>query len=247
MEIYLYALISTLVVSAISLVGVFTISLNERVLRKYLFLLISLAAGALIGDAFLHLIPEAFEVSSPEYVALAVMAGIMLFFVLEKVLHWHHHGEDTHNHDVHPTGRMMLVSDGVHNLIDGIVIGASYFVSIEAGIATTIAVMLHEIPQEFGDFGVLIHAGYTRARALWFNFLSALTAVVGVGLVFILGATAESFLATLVPLAAGGFIYIALSDLVPEMHKTRHLPHSILQILAIVAGIAAMVALLALE
>ena len=247
--IYLYSFLSVIAVSFISLIGVFTLAIKEHVLRKYIFLLVSLAVGALLGDTFIHLIPEAFaNINNATYAAIAILGGIFVFFVLEKVLHWHHHalGEEKEE-TIHPTGRMILISDSVHNFIDGLIIAASYLLSIEVGIATTLAVMLHEIPQEMGDFGVLIHSGYTKIQALWFNFLTALTAIAGV-LVVLLANSASVFLSIwLVPFAAGGFIYIAMSDLVPELHKTKHPGHSFLQFIAILVGVVAMLALLIIE
>lgn len=250
MAVYFYSIASVLVVSLISLIGIFTLSLSETILKKYLFALVSLAVGALLGDAFVHLIPEAFErISDPTSLSLAVIAGILIFFILEKILHWHHHDleEDNHNHAPHPLGKLVLISDGVHNFIDGLIIGASYMVSIEVGIATTIAVILHEIPQEIGDFGVLLHAGYTKAKALWLNFASALLAVAGALVVLFLGNSVEKFSLWLIPITAGGFIYIAMSDLIPELHKTKVLRYSTVQLISIVLGVLAMVALLALE
>lgn len=249
MSIYIYSIASVLVVSLISIIGVFTLSLKEQVLRKYVFLIISLAVGALVGDAFIHLIPEAFEeATNPVHASLAIVAGILIFFVLEKILHWHHHETgDEADPSIHPTGRMILVSDGVHNFIDGLIIGVSYMVSVEVGIATTIAIILHEIPQEIGDFGVLIHSGYSAGRAIFLNFLSALTALLGTVIALVVGSTTETFALWLVPLAAGGFIYVAMADLIPEIHKTKHFPHSIMQFVAILVGVLAMLTLLLVE
>src|SRR3989338_2773819 len=172
-SIALYAFVSVFVVSLISLVGLFAISINESALRKWILVLVSLAVGALFVDAIIHLIPEALhESTNTTLTSLLIIGGILAFFALEKFLHWHHsHGhefnEEKHldgtiqnvkeNH-VRPLGYLILISDGVHNFIDGIIIAASYFISIEVGIATTIAVILHEIPQEIGDFGVLINS-----------------------------------------------------------------------------------------
>lgn len=245
---YFYALVSVCVVSLISLAGVFALSLKEHLLRKYMFIFISLAVGALLGDAFVHLIPEAMEGALPSaLVSILIIFGILIFFTLEKFLHWHHHGDDQHEADIHPVGQLALFSDGIHNLIDGIIIGVSFIASIPLGIATTIAVVLHEIPQEVGDFSVLLHAGYSRNRALWLNFLSALTAVAGVFIAFILQETGEHVIAWILPIAAGGFIYIAVADLIPELHKSKQVKHSVLQIIAVAVGVAAMLGLLFLE
>ena len=249
LPIYFYSIASVVVVSLISFVGVFTLSLKEHILKKYIFILVSLAVGALLGDAFIHLIPKSFEtISNATYVSMAVIIGILIFFMIEKFLHWHHHARGEENNEtIHPTGRMIVISDGVHNFIDGLIIGASYLISIEVGIATTIAVILHEIPQEIGDFGVLINSGYTTTRALWLNFLSALTAVAGVLVALSLSGVSEFLTIWLVPFAAGGFIYIAMSDLMPELHKTKSIKQSILQLASVLIGIVAMLLLLAVE
>lgn len=245
---YVYALVGVLFVSLVSLAGVFTLSIREDKIKKYVFILVSLAVGALLGDAFIHLIPEAFESSeNPTMVSLLIIAGILAFFVLEKFLHWHHHGEDTEETHVHPVGKLVLFSDGVHNFIDGIIIGTSFLASTSLGVATTIAVILHEIPQEIGDFAVLLHSGYTRKRALWLNFLSALMAVLGTVVAFLFGNLAETFSVMVLPLAAGGFIYIAVADLIPELHKTKVVKHSILQFGSLLIGVLLMFALLLVE
>lgn len=245
----LFALGSVLIVGALSLIGIFTLSLKDSLLKGATFILVGVATGALLGDAFIHLIPEAFEgATNPVILSLTIIGGMLIFFVLEKFLHWHHHqGLEASEPEVHPVGKMILVSDGVHNFVDGLIIAASYLVSIEVGIATTLAVILHEIPQEIGDFGVLLHAGYSKMKALWLNFLSALFAVLGAAVALLLGGATEVFTAWLVPLAAGGFIYIALTDLIPELHKTTSVRHSLLQLLAIIVGVLAMVAILLLE
>lgn len=245
---YIYALASVLITSCISLVGVFAISIKYKNLQKYIFIFVSLAVGSLLGDAFIHLIPEAFESSSnPIYTSVLIIFGIIIFFVLEKFFHWHHHGEDKNEPHVHPVGKLLLLSDGIHNAIDGLVIGASFIVSIPIGIATTIAVILHEIPQEIGDFMVLLHVGYQKKRALWLNFLSALSAVLGTIFAFVLGQSGEGFITWILPVTAGGFIYIAVADLIPELHKTKEIKHSIPQIIVVILGVLMMLALLLVE
>ncbi len=245
----LYSLGAVALVSLISLIGVVTLSLKGKFLNASVFALVSLAVGALLGDVFIHLIPEAYaETVNPTLTSLLIIGGILIFFVLEKFLHWHHHhGLEASEPAVHPVGKIVIVSDGVHNFIDGLIIAGSFLVSTEVGIATTIAVILHEIPQELGDFGVLIHAGYSRLKALWLNFLSSLAAVAGAITALFLGNMTEVFTTILVPLAAGGFIYIALTDLIPELHKTKTVRHSVIQLVMILVGVLTMVALLALE
>lgn len=247
-EIVAYGLGSVIVVSLISLVGVLTLSLRSDLLERVLIYLVSFAAGALFGDAFIHLLPEIVEKTGFKLnVSLYILLGIIVFFVLEKVIHWHHFHMPHSEEQTHPFTIMILIGDVVHNFIDGLIIGASYIVSIPVGIATTIAVILHEIPQEIGDFGVLLHGGFSRGRALLFNFLSALTAVLGLLVSIILIGLISEVTVFLIPFAAGGFIYIAGSDLIPELHKSVRISDSILQLVSFLLGIAIMMALLMLE
>jgi zinc and cadmium transporter len=245
---YLYAFISVIIVSLVSLVGVFSLSVKDEILKKYINFFISLAIGALLGDAFIHIIPEAFKSNlGANLSSILIIAGILLFFVIEKFVHWHHHGEDKDEEHIHPVGKLILFTDGFHNLIDGAIIGASFLVSIPVGIATTLAVILHEIPQEIGDFAVLIHAGYTKKRALWLNFISALASVLGLIIVFIFGNIVNNVALWFIPIAAGGFIYIAVADLIPELHKTKEVKYSLMQLGIIILGVLSMLALLFLE
>jgi len=245
---YVYAFISVIIVSLVSLIGVFSLSIKEEIIKKYVRIFIALAVGALLGDAFIHLIPEAFEkISNTNIVSILIIIGIIIFFIIEKFLHWHHHGEDKEQTHIHPVGKLILFTDGFHNLIDGIIIGASFLISIPIGIATTIAVVLHEIPQEIGDFAVLLHAGYTKKRAILFNFLSALMAILGLVLALIFSNITETFILWILPIAAGGFIYIAVADLIPELQKTKKVKYSMFQFLTILIGILAMVSLTLLE
>lgn len=239
------------VVSLASLIGIATLFLREDSLKRALFILIALAAGALLGNAFIHLIPEAFAKADPTLVAVVVLAGILSFFLLEKFLRWHHsHGDEEFHPDhakIHPLGRLVLISDALHNIVDGVAIGAAFLVSTEIGIATAIAIALHEIPQEIGDFGLLIHSGFSRLQALFVNFLSALTAFVGLGLAFLLADANETLIPLIAAFAAGNFIYIALADIIPELQKISDVRRSMVQFAVIVLGIIAMVGLLGLE
>ncbi len=251
MEPIIGSIIAVSAVSLVSLVGMATLSLQQDALRKGLFLLVALAAGALIGDAFIHLIPEAFAEAGTNEVAIAILAGILSFFLLEKFLHWHHsHGDEEFSPEhgkIHPLGSLVLVSDGIHNFVDGLAIGAAFMVSPEIGIATTIAIALHEIPQEIGDFGLLLHAGFSRTKALLMNFLSALTAFLGLAVAFWIGGTFESLIPLIAAFTAGMFIYLALADLVPELQKTKQMGRSFLQVAVIIGGIALMFGLTAFE
>lgn len=240
----LYAIASVGLVSVVSLIGILTISVGEQRLRSMLFVLVSFAAGAMFGDAFIHLLPEAFQ-NSPRTSepALAVLGGILSFFALEKFLRWGHRHPLDSSRAIHPLGYLNLIADGVHNLIDGMIIGASYLVSLPIGVATTLAVIFHEIPQEIGDFGILIHSGFTRRRALLFNFLSASLAMLGTLVALLVGSSLEEFSAVMLPFTAGGFIYIAGCDLVPELHKEVSPPKSIVQLGSMTAGIGLMLLL----
>ena len=243
--IWLYTISSVIAVSLISLVGVFTLSIKADNLKKILIYMISLSAGTLIGDAFIHLLPEAVEKEGfTKAVSLYIISGIVIFFIIEKIVCWRHcHLPITKEHK-HPFAWMNLFGDSVHNFIYGLVIGASYFVSIPVGIATTIAVIFHEIPQEIGDFGVLLHSGFSIKKAILLNFITALTAILGAIIVLVIGQHAENATLFLVPFATGGFIYIASADLIPELHKETTIKKSILQLLFFVIGILIMLALL---
>lgn len=245
---WMYALAAVALVSLVSFVGLFTLSLREGVLRRTVFVLVGLAVGTLLGDAFIHLIPEALASGLSETaVGTALMGGVIVFFILEKLLSWHHsHGahEETHQtiaaHDHGPKtlGPLVLIADFVHNMLDGIIIGAGFLLGVEVGIATTVAVVIHEIPQEIADFGLLVHSGWSRGKALLWNFLSAVSAFIGLALVFLLGQTVESFVPLAAAVTAGAFIYIAGSDLVPELQKTAGLRKTLLQLVSIACGFA---------
>jgi zinc and cadmium transporter len=231
----LYALVSTFIVSLISLVGIFTLAIKEEFLHKLLFSLIGFSAGALIGGAFLHLLPEALEKAASTTVFSSLILGIVLFFLMEKYFYWRHCHEG--KCDIHAFTYLNLVGDGVHNFIDGMVVVAGYMVSFKLGVITTIAIILHEIPQELGDFGVLVYGGFSKKKALFFNFLSALMAMLGAVVGYIISSFVNTFTTFLLSLTAGGFIYIATSDLIPEIHKEKDVKRSSSAFLAFLCGI----------
>lgn len=210
---------STLIISLLSLAGVFTLVLKEKALHQILLLLVGFSAGALAGGAFLHLLPESLEQLPPGATFLYALLGFSLFFLMERLFYWRHCHEG--KCDVHAFTYLNLFGDGLHNFIDGLVIAASFIVSVPLGIATSIAVASHEIPQEIGDFGVLIYGGFSKYKALLFNLLSALTAVLGGVIGFYLSSAISGLAVALLPITAGGFIYIAASDLIPELHKEK--------------------------
>lgn len=242
LTIYAYTIISVLIVSAISGIGVITYLFNDKALKKITLLLVALSTGTLLGDAFLHLIPEAVE-NKNSGIWFGILAGIIIFFILEKIIHWRHcHIQTSENHP-HPLGTMNLIGDSLHNFIDGVIIAGSFMVSLPLGIATSIAVIAHEIPQEISDFGVLIHAGYSKKRALAFNFLTALFALAGALLTLLIGQKLNNISDLVIPFTAGGFIYIATSDLIPELKKETNLLPSLNQLIFILAGIGLMLLL----
>jgi zinc and cadmium transporter len=235
-------------VSLLSLLGIAFISVSEEKLKQSIFVMVSLAVGGLFGDAFIHLLPESFEkLGSKLEASLYVLAGIFAFFVLEKFLRWRHQHVLESDHSIHPVGYMNLLADGAHNFIDGAIIGASYEISLHVGIATTLAVIFHEIPHELGNFFVLLYAGFTKMKALFFNFLSALFAILGTVISLLVGSSVADFSTVMLPLAAGGFIYIAGSDLVPELNKESTLGKSLVQMIAIGMGVGLMLILGMLE
>ncbi len=239
MNALLWALSATIIVSLIAFVGVVTLAIKDKLLNKILLLLVGFSAGALMGGAFLHLIPESAEGSSLISVGLFVLVGFASFFIIERFLYWHH-CHKTGKCEVHMFTYMNLMGDAIHNFIDGLIIAASFVVSIPLGIATTIAVIAHEIPQELGDFGVLVYGGFSKLKALFFNFLTELTAILGAIIGFFLSSSLEGFIPFLLPFAAGGFIYIAASDLVPELHKEADIKRAILSFVFFLIGIAFM-------
>lgn len=246
----LYTIISVVIVSLVSMVGVLTLSLGQKKLHKMLLVLVSLSAGTLLGDAFIHILPEVVEEQGfTLVVSLLILVGVLIFFILEKSIHAHHYGtEEAHQASQKPhLGSLILLGDGLHNFLDGLAIAGSYLISVPVGVATTIAVVMHEIPQEIADFGVLLYAGFSKAKALWYNFLSALAAVAGAAIGLLLGTRIESAVWFILPFTVGGFLYISCSSLIPELHKECGWKESLWQILAFIAGIAIMVALLLLE
>jgi zinc and cadmium transporter len=223
--------------SAIALVGSVTLLLREQTLQRILLPLVAFAAGTLLGGALLHMIPGAIEQSGAKVaVFLWVLAGFAAFFALEQLLHWHHCHRAISACERRPLTYLVLIGDGVHNLLGGLAVGGAFIVDPRLGISAWLAAAAHEIPQELGDFGVLVHGGWDKARALIYNVASALTFLVG-GLL----AWAASFtidVTFLLPFAAGNFIYIAASDLVPEVNKQRTLRENLLHLGALVAGMA---------
>jgi len=241
-NIWLYSLLSVSIVSFLSFVGVLFLGFKPNFLQKIIFVLVSFAVGAMFGSAFFHLIPEVFE-NTPQKLnaSILIVSGIIAFFTLEKFLHWHHNHKFSENEEkIKPLGILSLTAGSFHNFIDGVLIGSAFIVDINLGIATTLAIVLHEIPQEIGDFGILIHSGFKVGKALLLNFLSACFSILGAVLAILLGNMIAGLQYFIIAFAAGGFIYLAGSDLIPELHKNNKLGESIIQLISITLGLVMM-------
>ena len=226
-------LIAVFVVSIISLVGI--LFLMNKILKKALFYMVAFSAGALLGAAFLDLLPEVLKSGFKQSTSIFILIGMLSFFIIEKFLHWHHH--HTGGKEIHAFAYLDLIGDGVHNFTDGVIIAISFMNSTSLGIVTKIAVVAHEIPQEIGDFALLIYGGFSVARANFFNFLTALTAFLGALLAYFYSGYIQNSNAYMTAFAVGGFIYIASSDLIPEIHKEKNLKKSFFQLLFLVIGV----------
>lgn len=258
--VWTYTLAAVFAVSAVSLAGAFLLTLRPKTLDDNLHVLVSFAVGALFGDAFIHLLPEAFErAENPLPVSLLVLLGIFLFLILERLILWRHGNGHGHGHEqgghghshgqggTRPVAVLNLIGDGAHNLADGLIIGASFTVSPALGVTTTLAVLLHEIPQELGDFGILVHGGMSHGRALRFNVLSAACAFAGAVISLIAGPHLAGYSEAMLPVTAGGFIYLAGSTLIPDLLSHVQPKDFLKELAAMIAGIAIMVALTWLE
>ena len=234
-------LASVTAVSLVSFIGVFFMGLKEAVVGRILMALVGFASGSLLGAVFFDLIPEAAETG--QAIWIYIVAGILIFFVMEKFLYWRHCHDE--NCEVHNFAYLNIIGDGIHNFIDGMLIAAGFLTSASLGFTTTLAVMFHEIPQELGDYGVLLYGGFGSRKALAYNFLSAITAIAGALITYLLveGSKAQILAELLVPFAAGGFIYIATTDLMPELHKRTQVKDSVIQLVALLLGIALMFSL----
>ncbi|MCX6772917.1 MAG: ZIP family metal transporter [Candidatus Micrarchaeota archaeon] len=233
-------IIATVAISLLSLLGVSLFFFGKKNLEFIMFFLISFSTGVLFGAALFDLLPESMSGITPELALEICFVGIVITFALEKIIHWHHHQESDHRGHKHekPLGMLTLVGDGFHNFFDGVAIAASFMVSPALGATTTVAVALHEIPHEIGDFGLLLYAGYSKNKAIFYNFLSGLTAIAG-GLAFYFFAGGVQHIeAYALAFTAGTFIYIAGANLLPELHKETKMKNSIMQMVFILLGAA---------
>lgn len=243
---FLLALLAGFGVSLMAFVGFGSLLLAKKILSKILAIVVAFAAGGLLGGAFFHLLPESIELGGPTFEL--TLFGILIFFTLDSLL-WIYHCHGGHQlHDAShgigscptptkPVGLLNLVGDAVHNFTDGILLASAFLVSPALGFATTVAIALHEIPQEVGDFGILIHSGYDRRKALWLNFLVALTILLGVIVTFVAGTRIVGLTAYTIPFAAGGFIYMACTNLLSEVKEEPSLKKRLIQTGALLVGL----------
>lgn len=234
----LYILIALFLgsIGSVALAGLM-LTLNMQKLETVSTYLMYLAGGTLLGAAFLGMIPKAISMSEPALILQTVMFGILFFFILEKIILWRSCRNKNCERHMHAAAPIILIGDAFHNAIDGVVIAASFLTSTELGIFVTLSVVLHEIPQELGDFGILIKSGLSRSKAFWFNALSGATAIVaGVAAYYTLDSI-KSMIPYTLAFSASSFLYIALADLIPEMHRKTSFKASISQVLLIILGI----------
>lgn len=242
---FLYILIATLSISLFSLVGVFTISKKSFSMDKILLSLVGLSTGTLLGGAFFHLLPEAAETLDSDSLYLIVVIAFVLFFFVEKIFHWRHCHDGVC--DEHAFGYMNLIGDGIHNFIDGLIIAGAFMTSVPLGITTALALAFHEIPQEISDFGVLLYSGFSRKKAIILNFVVAATSILGGIVGYFLSSRFDTVLGFFLPFAAGGFIYVATSDLIPEIRDEMDKKRSFYAIALFIVGLIFMYAVKFLE
>ncbi|MBI4136459.1 ZIP family metal transporter [Candidatus Roizmanbacteria bacterium] len=229
-------------ISLISLIGAFTLFRKKLSSDQWTAILVSFAAGVMLGASFFDILPEAFEELAIPNVLLWVLVGIVVSFLLERFLLWYHH-HHTDRHKVEPSAYLVLFGDIIHNMVDGIAISAAFLVNPSIGFTTTLAIAAHEIPQELADFSILIHAGMEKKKALLYNFLTALTAILGAIVGYLFLSTFETLIPIALSFTAGMFIYIALADLVPDLHYSKGSYLNIAQSLPFVVGILLMLSL----
>jgi zinc and cadmium transporter len=235
---FTWALGAVIAVSLVSFVGALSLAIREQALHKLLNYFVSFAAGAMLGVAFLDILPEAVQIATIPSIAFYALLGLVVFYILERFLYWYHcHGGKCESHGA--LGPLVLLGDGIHNFLDGLIIGTAFIVNIPLGVITTLAVVLHEIPQELGDFGALIYSGFSKGKALFYNFLSALTAVLGAVVAFVASNQATSFTAVLLPISFGGFLFIGTRMLFDLHHESRF-GRALLQLVFLLIGISLM-------
>jgi zinc and cadmium transporter len=244
----IYTILSVIVVSLVSIFVALPFLIKKRFSEKFLLFMLSFSVGTLLGAAFLHFLPEIVEEGYTLNSSIYILAGFFVFFVIERLVHWHHAKKNmkkiecsaSHSHAYH-LAPINLIGDGIHNLLDGVVIAVAYAVSVPLGLVATITIIFHEIPQEMSDFAILLYSGLSKKKAVMFNFFSALTALVGAVVALLLLNTVQQFVPLVMAFALGSFVYIAASSLVPELHKHCEIKQTIMHLFAITFGVVLMI------
>ncbi len=226
--------IAVVLISLLSLLGAISLAVNEEELHKWMLYVVAFAAGTMLGASFFNLLPRSVEALDHTGFTWALV-GVVAFFIMERFVFWHHC--HTHNHEVKPYTYLNLVGDGVHNFVDGAIIAAAFLTNFELGVVTTIAIAMHEIPQELGDFAILVHGGFSTKKALGFNFLSAVTAVVGGVLMYYLSSTVQGLIPVFLGIASGGFVYVATADLIPELQDEENFGKMLIETIILILGV----------
>lgn len=235
MSVLLWIILSSLAMSLIAWIGLFSLYIREDLLKKLIFPLVAFSAGALLGGAMLHMIPEAIHQSDNlKAIFVWVLVGFSLFLLLEQFINWHHCHRPPSEHK-HPVTYLILIADGLHNFLGGMAIASAFIIDIRLGVVTWLVAAAHEVPQELGDFGILIHGGWKKKKALIFNFLSALTIVFGGLLVY--AVSDHINMVYLLAIAAGNFIYISSSDLIPEIKHSENTKGRLLHFVFFIFGL----------
>ncbi len=240
MNTFLYIISASVIESLVALIGILFLFVGYERFKKYLPYLVSFSVGTFLAVVFFELLPEAMEKTNSEITSFYILVGFLFFFLLSRFLRWyHHHEEDCHKHEeIKVGGHLVLVGDFIHNFIDGIIIALAFLVNIPVGIATTVAVLSHEFPQEASDFFILLNSGFSKGRALFFNFLVSLSTVVGAILTYFLASKVDKIIGPALGVVAGNFLYIAMADLIPELnHNHSKTTDTILQFIFIVLGV----------
>jgi zinc and cadmium transporter len=240
-------IVSLAVISLASLIGALTIGLSRIKIESYLEFMVAFAIGALLGDVFVHILPELAKTGLETTISATILFGMICFFILEKYIHWHHCHHASHGKKCDSFGYVSLAGDAFHNFIDGAILAGAFLVSPIIGFSTALAILLHELPQEIGDYAVLLSAGFNKRKALLFNFLISLTAFIGAGTALIFSELINGATPYILAFAAGGFLYLAGTDLLPQLHNHLSKKKAVLQLFFILLGAAVMFSLLLIE
>lgn len=229
-----------------SFVGALTLGLSKKKLEFWINGMVAFAVGAMLGDVFIHLLPELGKKGFSLEISITILLGMVVFFILEKYVHWHHHHHTNHEHEYESFSYMILIGNALHNVTDGVILAGAFLASPVIGFSTAIAIFMHEIPQEIGDFGVLLKGGFSKKKALIYNFIISLTAFAGAILTILFSSFIQGTIPFFVAFAAGGFLYIAGTDLLPQLHESHSKKEAFVQIFFIILGIVIMAGLLLL-